>query len=188
MASSTSTTQRVITFILAAVFAVSTVGVVVFSIMNANKQDQDAKTQAEVQKALQEQQNSTNSQGDTTVAKRGLENFTPVAKVETLKTEDLVAGTGKTVASGDTVTVDYIGVLAVNGVGFDNSYDRGQAATFPLSNVIEGWQKGLVGMKEGGTRRIYIPAAQAYGSASPSADIPANSDLVFDVKLIKVGQ
>lgn len=186
MASTTSKTQRVVTFLLAMLFIVSTIGVVVYSVMSARQQDKTAAEQAAVQKALQEQQ--TKTQGDTSVAKRGLENFTPVASVPTLQTEDLVVGTGKIVAQGDTVTVDYIGVLAVNGKGFDNSYDRGQAATFPLSNVIVGWQKGLVGMKEGGTRRVYIPAAEAYGATSPSADIPANSDLVFDVKLIKIGQ
>jgi FKBP-type peptidyl-prolyl cis-trans isomerase len=62
----------------------------------------------------------------------------------------------------------------------------GRPATFPLSHVIEGWQKGVPGMKVGGTRRLIIPAAQAYGSSSPSASIPPNSDLVFDIELVSV--
>lgn len=182
MASTTPLWHRIVTFVLAVMFIGSTIGIVVYYVMIDKDQREQ---QAQLNSALEQQQ--TKPEG-ATVEKRGLENFTPIAKIETLKTEDLVAGTGKTVAASDTVTVDYIGVLAVNGKGFDNSYDRGQAATFPLSNVIEGWQKGLVGMQEGGTRRVFIPAAQAYGASSPSADIPPNSDLVFDVKLIKIGQ
>ncbi|HPR10068.1 MAG TPA: FKBP-type peptidyl-prolyl cis-trans isomerase [Candidatus Saccharibacteria bacterium] len=117
-----------------------------------------------------------------------MEGFTPVASVPELKTEDLVVGTGAEAKPGDTVTVDYIGVLAATGAGFDNSIDRGQPATFGLGQVIVGWQEGIPGMKEGGKRRLYIPAAKAYGEQSPSPLIPANSDLVFDVTLIKVGQ
>lgn len=182
MASTTPMWHRIVTFVLAALFIASSVGIVVYYVLN-DKQQRDQ--QAAINQALQSQQ--TNTQGDS-MSQRGLDNFTPIAKIDTLKAEDLVTGTGKTVSASDTVTVDYIGVLAVNGQGFDNSYDRGQPATFALSSVIQGWQQGLVGMQEGGTRRLYIPAELAYGAASPSPDIPANSDLVFDVKLIKVGE
>ncbi|MCU0667136.1 MAG: FKBP-type peptidyl-prolyl cis-trans isomerase [Patescibacteria group bacterium] len=119
---------------------------------------------------------------------RQIEGFTPVDSVTELKTEDLQVGAGAEAKAGDTVTVDYVGVLAKTGAGFDNSIDRGQPATFGLDQVIAGWQQGIPGMKEGGKRRLYIPAALAYGEQSPSALIPANSDLVFDVTLIKVGQ
>lgn len=117
-----------------------------------------------------------------------LAGFTPVAKVESLKTEDLKPGTGKAIASvDDTVTADYTGALAVSGVIFQSSLDSGQPFTTKLSGVIPGWQEGMIGMKEGGTRRILIPAAQAYGGNSQEG-IPANSDLVFDVTLQKVGE
>ena len=62
----------------------------------------------------------------------------------------------------------------------------GRPITFPLNGVIQGWQDGVPGMKVGGTRRLLIPAAQAYGSASPSPSIPANSDLVFDIELVEI--
>jgi FKBP-type peptidyl-prolyl cis-trans isomerase len=114
-----------------------------------------------------------------------LANFTPVEKIETLKSEDTTPGTGDEVKKGATLTVDYTGAVASTGKIFESSKDSGQQATFPLSNVIKGWQEGIPGMKVGGTRRLYIPAAQAYGAQSPSPDIPANSDLVFDVTVSK---
>jgi FKBP-type peptidyl-prolyl cis-trans isomerase len=82
----------------------------------------------------------------------------------------------------------YYGTLATTGVKFDENYTEATAFAFTLGGgqVIEGWDKGLVGMKVGGTRRLVIPAAQAYGSQSPSAAIPANSDLVFEVKLLRI--
>ena len=66
---------------------------------------------------------------------------------------------------------------------FESSLDSGQQATYGLNQFIQGWTEGLVGMKEGGVRRLVIPAAKAYGENPPSADIPANADLVFDVTL-----
>jgi peptidylprolyl isomerase len=70
-----------------------------------------------------------------------------------------------------------------DGTIFQSSKDMGRPATFGLNQVIAGWTQGVPGMKVGGTRRLIIPAAQAYGSSSPSANIPANSDLVFDIEL-----
>lgn len=117
-----------------------------------------------------------------------LAGFTPVSSVPELKSEDLQVGTGAAVQSvNDTVTADYTGALASTGVIFQSSLDSGQPFTTQLTNVIPGWQKGMIGMKEGGKRRLLIPAALAYGSQS-QAGIPANSDLVFDITLHKVGQ
>ena len=114
-----------------------------------------------------------------------LSNFTPVAKVESLEKTDTTVGTGKEAVKESTVTVHYTGALASTGVIFESSLDSGNPATFPLSGVIQGWTEGVPGMKEGGTRRLLIPAAQAYG-ARANAAIPANSDLVFDITLISV--
>lgn len=115
-----------------------------------------------------------------------LSGFTPVDSVSELKTEDLQVGSGKEVTSvNDTVTADYTGALAKTGVIFQSSLDSGQPFTTQLSGVIEGWQKGMIGMKEGGKRRLLIPAAQAYGDQAQQG-IPANSDLVFDITLHKV--
>lgn len=115
-----------------------------------------------------------------------LANFTPTYSVPGLQSEDVVVGAGATVQEGATVTVHYTGALAGNGVIFQSSHDMGDPITFPLGGVIEGWTKGVPGMKVGGTRRLLIPAAQAYGERSPSPGIPPNSDLVFDIELVDI--
>lgn len=115
-----------------------------------------------------------------------LAGFTPVSSVSDLQSTDLTPGTGKEITSVDnTVTADYSGALAKDGTIFQSSLDGGQPFTTKLSGVIPGWQKGMIGMKEGGKRRLVIPAAQAYGSQAQQG-IPANSDLVFDITLHKV--
>jgi FKBP-type peptidyl-prolyl cis-trans isomerase len=62
----------------------------------------------------------------------------------------------------------------------------GRPITFPLTGVIKGWQQGVPGMKVGGTRRLLIPSEMAYGAQSPAPNIPANSDLVFDIELVAI--
>jgi len=118
--------------------------------------------------------------------KKTLQNFTPVASVPTLQKIDLVVGTGAEVASGATVSVHYTGAVAATGAIFQSSKDFGpDPVTFPLSGVIKGWTDGIPGMKVGGTRRLVIPAAMAYGATPPpGSGIPANADLVFDVELV----
>lgn len=116
-----------------------------------------------------------------------LSSFTPVASTTELQKIDTKVGDGTEVKTGDTVTVDYTGAVAATGKIFESSLDSGQTATFPLAKVIVGWQEGIPGMKIGGTRRLIIPAAKAYGANPPSAAIPANADLVFDVTLKSIG-
>lgn len=116
-----------------------------------------------------------------------LTGFEPQESVATLEKFDTVEGTGDEVQPGATVTVHYTGALVKNGVIFQSSHDFGQPVTFPLSSVIAGWTEGVPGMKVGGTRRLLIPAAQAYGPQSPDPSIPPNSDLVFDIELISIG-
>ena len=115
-----------------------------------------------------------------------LTGFEPVQSVTQLEILDTVPGTGDEVAAGATVTAHYTGALAADGTIFQSSHDMGRPATFPLSGVIQGWQQGVPGMKVGGTRRLIIPAAQAYGAQSPAPNIPANSDLVFDIELVSI--
>ncbi|HSW98590.1 MAG TPA: FKBP-type peptidyl-prolyl cis-trans isomerase [Candidatus Saccharimonadales bacterium] len=118
-----------------------------------------------------------------------LAGFTPVDGVDKLQITDTKVGTGTEVKAGDTVTVDYTGAVAATGVVFQSSLDTGQTATFSLSQVIKGWTDGIPGMKVGGTRRLLIPADQAYGANPPSGSgIPANAPLVFDVTLQSIGQ
>lgn len=115
--------------------------------------------------------------------------FEPTASIPELKEIDTTAGTGDEVKAGATVTVDYTGAVAATGVIFQSSLDSGQTVSFPLANVIPGWTKGVPGMKVGGTRRLLIPAAMAYGANPPAgAGIPANADLVFDITLHSIGK
>ena len=115
-----------------------------------------------------------------------LANFTPVLIVPELQSTDVVVGTGDEVPVGATITAHYTGALVVDGTIFQSSHDFGDPVTFPLDRVIPGWTQGVPGMKVGGTRRLIIPAELAYGSASPSPNIPANSDLVFDIELVAI--
>jgi FKBP-type peptidyl-prolyl cis-trans isomerase len=114
--------------------------------------------------------------------------YKTTADVQALQVTDLKAGTGAVAKAGDCLVMKYYGTLATNGKVFDQNYTTttGFAFTLGQSQVIEGWDKGLIGMKAGGIRRLVIPAAQAYGSTSPGESIPANSNLVFTVKLLRI--
>ena len=99
---------------------------------------------------------------------------------------DLIVGSGAAVATGDTVTVHYVGTLT-NGTKFDSSYDRGQPFSFRVGagQVIAGWDQGLVGMRVGGKRKLVIGSALAYQNQR-TGSIPPNSTLVFDVTLDRI--
>lgn len=115
-----------------------------------------------------------------------LQNFDPVARVTELQIADIEVGTGEAVNPGATITAHYTGALCKNGVIFQSSHDFGNAITFGLDQVIKGWTDGVPGMKVGGMRRLIIPSEQAYGSARAAANIPPNSDLVFDIELVAI--
>lgn len=128
------------------------------------------------------------------------ETLNPLAKTPTTPTtmqpitelmmKDDVVGTGAEAKVGDSVTVNYVGALT-NGTVFDASKNHGDAGfTFTLGagQVIKGWDQGIIGMKVGGKRRLLIPSALAYGNQAVGGVIPANSDLIFDVELLKTGK
>lgn len=102
-----------------------------------------------------------------------------------LKITDTQVGTGREAVKGALVKVHYDGHLE-NGTKFDSSIDRGRPFQFVLGagKVIKGWDQGLMGMKEGGKRTLWIPAHLAYGPRAIGA-IPPNSNLVFHVELIE---
>ncbi len=116
-----------------------------------------------------------------------LHDFEPRADaVRELEITDVEVGTGEKALAGATITAHYTGALVKNGIIFQSSFDFGKAITFGLDQVIKGWTEGVPGMKVGGTRRLVIPAEMAYGSSSPARNIPANSDLVFDIDLVAI--
>lgn len=101
-----------------------------------------------------------------------------------IRVVDLAPGSGPAVKALDTVTLHYTGTF-LNGVKFDSSRDRNQPFSFQVGReqVVMGFDAGVIGMKKGGHRKITIPPALGYGSAS-GGPIPPNSTLVFDVELL----
>ncbi len=104
-----------------------------------------------------------------------------------MQVEDIKVGNGTEAASGKKVTVNYLGTLT-DGKKFDSSYDRGTPFSFTLGagQVIQGWDLGVAGMKEGGKRKLTIPSELGYGTRGAGAAIPPNATLVFEVELLKV--
>lgn len=109
--------------------------------------------------------------------------------MEELKIETIQEGTGEGAKNGDNVTVHYTGTL-VDGTKFDSSLDRGQPFTFGLGQgqVIQGWDKGILGMKVGEKRKLTIPSQMGYGSRGAGSIIPPNATLVFEVEMIGINQ
>jgi peptidylprolyl isomerase len=102
-----------------------------------------------------------------------------------LEIKELVKGTGAEAKTGDTVTVNDVGVVYKTGKQFENTFTRKEPSTFALSGLIPGFGKGVVGMKVGGRREVIIPAALGYGKAGSPPKIPPNAPLIFVIDLLK---
>ena len=102
-----------------------------------------------------------------------------------LQYEILEAGEGESPKAGDTVKVHYTGKL-IDGTVFDSSVDRGEPATFGVTQVIPGWVEALQLMKPGAKWRLFIPSQLAYGQQGAGGIIGPNQTLIFDVELIEV--
>jgi peptidylprolyl isomerase len=102
--------------------------------------------------------------------------------------EDITVGEGAEAAPGHKVSVHYVGVAWSNGKQFDASWDRGDTFDFPLGagHVIQGWDKGVVGMKVGGRRQLVIPPEMGYGSRGAGGAIKGGETLIFVVDLLGV--
>lgn len=127
--------------------------------------------------------------GDTTCA--ALTSVSPDSMRVTdsgLRLLQLAEGTGAAAASGDRVTVHYLGCLT-DGTKFDASHDRAEPITFVLGRgrVIQGWDEGLEGLRSGGIRYLRIPPELGYGArGTPGGPIPPNSTLLFEVEMVEV--
>lgn len=110
-----------------------------------------------------------------------------MSTITELKITDTVEGTGKAASKGALISCHYEGRLE-DGTKFDSSFDRGQPLEFVVGvgRVIQGWDQGLMGMKEGGKRTLHIPSHLAYGNRQVGPVIKPNSNLIFDVELIEV--
>ena len=116
-----------------------------------------------------------------------IEFFDPEPPTELVIT-DLTVGDGDEAKAGDTVSVHYVGVAHSTGEEFDASYNRGAPLKFRLGvgQVIEGWDKGVQGMKVGGRRQLVIPSHLGYGQRGAGGVIKSGETLIFDVDLLAV--
>ena len=105
-----------------------------------------------------------------------------------LEVTDVLTGEGDEVAPGHTAVVHYVGVAYSSGEEFDASWNRGEPFAFPLGagHVIAGWDRGVVGMKVGGRRRLVIPPDLGYGDRGAGSAIAPGETLIFVVDLIDV--
>ena len=103
------------------------------------------------------------------------------------KIDDVKPGTGAEAKEGSAVKVHYTGTLK-NGTKFDSSRDKNQPFDFTIGQgqVIKGWEKGVVGMKVGGQRKLTIPYDLAYGEEGKPPTIPSRATLLFDIELLEV--
>ena len=172
------TAQKVAILVIVIVFFVSSFTLSAMVIWEAFFTDNNSNAAVE---------QDTQQQEGNMLAGTQLENFTPIEEVSELQIIDQVEGQGKEVSEGGSVVAHYTGAVAATGTIFQSSFDSGEPVPFPLANVIQGWQEGIPGMKEGGKRRLIIPAELAYGANPPAgAGIPPNAALVFDVELVAV--
>jgi peptidylprolyl isomerase len=102
--------------------------------------------------------------------------------------EDIVKGKGPGAKPGNVVVVNYVGMNFSNGQEFDASWDRGQPFPVQLGagQVIPGWEKGLIGIKKGGRRKLTIPPELGYGAQGYPPDIPPNETLVFVIDAVSI--
>jgi cyclophilin family peptidyl-prolyl cis-trans isomerase len=101
---------------------------------------------------------------------------------------DLIEGSGAAIEVGDSISLNYVGVLTADGTEFDNSYDTGQPLDFTLGamSVIPGFEQGLVGLRQGGRRQIDMPASLAYGDAGAGGIIKPGDAITFVVDALVV--
>jgi len=105
-----------------------------------------------------------------------------------LQVTDVAEGDGAEATAGSSVTVHYVGVSYSTGEEFDSSWNRGDPFSFPLGagKVIAGWDRGVLGMKVGGRRRLVIPPDLAYGDRGAGGAIGPGETLIFVVDLLAV--
>jgi peptidylprolyl isomerase len=164
---------------IALLFVVTAFGIGLYSFWQSTHQSDQPEQPAQVSCQIGSVPGST--------ALAAPEVFKPEGDVTKLEATDLTVGTGETVKAGDCLQARYYGTLATTGTVFDENYTLTTSLKFQVGTgqVIPGWDQGLIGMKVGGERRLVIPSELAYGSQA-AGQIPANSDLVFVVKLEQI--
>jgi FKBP-type peptidyl-prolyl cis-trans isomerase len=149
--------------------------------MTAFQQDLMSKQEAKQQAAGEKNKKEGEAFLAANKTKQGV-----VTTASGLQYEVLTPGNGDSPKPGDKVTVNYKGTL-IDGTVFDSSYDRGQPATFGVTQVIPGWVEALQLMKPGAKWKLYIPSNLAYGErGAGGGEIGPNATLLFEVELLSV--
>ena len=188
----TRTSQRVGIWIIAVVMFVGTLGAFFLPILVNNN---TAKETAEQQRLIDEYQKQLADSPCPPTSAVPAEKVTPPPLPEAptfddipeLKTVDITVGDGEEIKAGDCVELRFHGTLAKTGAAFQggSNYADGEPYRSTPDGFVPGFAKGLVGMRVGGERQILIPSDQAYGDKA-NGEIPANSDLVFTVKVVRL--
>lgn len=192
--------QRIGIWIIAAFMLVGTIGSFIAIVLSNSNQQSDKDRAQTLYAAYQKEAAAYQVKVDAQAAelsKQYFDSFNAYSSkpaafdakgVTELKTEDLVVGTGADISADSSFSAYYLGWNPTGKV-FDGSInDTKDALKAPLAvtpgGVIEGWTKGVVGMKVGGIRELSIPSAQAYGETGSGTDIPANTPIKFIVMII----
>lgn len=176
--------KRAVILLAVGGFIFSSVAVTILAVMSSNNNDSAAQQQADLLKQLQEQQ-QVEQEPKQALAGHSAAVF-DAASITELKVETLVEGDGPAATAESTVSANYFGWTS-DGKIFDST-QRGDTATpvdFPLSGVIEGWTKGLTGVKQGSTVKLLIPGEMAYGNEDTGTGRPFGP-LAFIVELKEV--
>jgi FKBP-type peptidyl-prolyl cis-trans isomerase FklB len=150
------------------------------AVKNAFSQQMMLKQAEEVKKLAEKNKKDGEAFLEANKAKEGVKTLP-----SGLQYKMITEGTGKSPKATDTVTVNYRGTF-VDGTEFDNSYKRGQPATFQVNGVITGWTEALQLLKEGAKCQLFIPSHLAYGEKGAGGIIGPNATLIFEVELLSV--
>jgi peptidylprolyl isomerase len=106
--------------------------------------------------------------------------------IDKTRTKVLSEGDGPAIAEGATVTLNYAGINARTGKTFDDSFSRGEPATFSLAQVVPGFAKGLTGQRQGSRVLIAMPGADGYdaGGGNPQIEVQVGDTLLFVVDVV----
>lgn len=187
----TRTSQRIGIWIIAIVMSVGTLGAFFAPILTNANASKEAAEQQKLMEDYQKQMGACPSTDTVPTSKISPAPTPPEAPkledVSELKTIDVTVGEGAEVKAGDCVELLFHGTLAKDGKAFagGDNYAGGTPYRSATTGFVPGFAEGLVGMKVGGERQILIPSDKAYGDQA-NGEIPANSDLVFAVRLVGI--